>query len=266
MVMLVHINFIVFMQVILNKMSHSMLAANFWARSLQQIVSQKVKYKRSDSGRHIFGSQGYKNQKVRESTSTVNRSGRSKARERVDFALSSSQATQEFERNTRQIISLFANMMGRCRYSQQAGEDMSVYMHPLFQTVADVSNHMDQLSFKDASNLIGSSLIDDFSEIDSTDENADLSSHVKKDVSALQERNLTTPFLGPIADDKEYVLVLDLDETLLHFNEQMEKVFVRPHAEKFLLQISKYYELVIFTAGMQDYADWALTHLRGNVA
>jgi uncharacterized membrane protein YagU involved in acid resistance len=67
MIQLVHINFIVFMQVILNKMSNAMLAANFWARSLQQIVAQKVKYKRSDSGRQIFGSQGYRNSKVRES-------------------------------------------------------------------------------------------------------------------------------------------------------------------------------------------------------
>lgn len=61
MVMLVHLNFIVFMQVILNKMSVGMLNSNFWARSLQQIVGQKVKYKRSDSGKKIFGSQGYKN-------------------------------------------------------------------------------------------------------------------------------------------------------------------------------------------------------------
>lgn len=80
------------------------------------------------------------------------------------------------------------------------------------------------------------------------------------------DRNLKTPFLDPIEPHLEYVLVLDLDETLIHFNEQLEKVFVRPYAEKFLLQMSKYYEIVIFTAGMQDYADWALTHLRGNVA
>lgn len=39
MMTLVHVNYIVFMQVILNKMSHNMLQANFWARSLQQIVA-----------------------------------------------------------------------------------------------------------------------------------------------------------------------------------------------------------------------------------
>jgi CTD small phosphatase-like protein 2 len=112
---------------------------------------------------------------------------------------------------------------------------------------------MDKLSFKDASNMIGSSLIDDFSEIDSSEGTGyDYSREVRRDsmASILLDRNLKTPFLPPIAENKEYVLVLDLDETLLHFNEQLERVFVRPFAEKFLLQMSKYYEIVIFTAGM----------------
>lgn len=97
---------------------------------------------------------------------------------------------------------------------------------------------MDKLSFKDASNMIGSSLIDDFSEIDSSEGTGyDYSREVNKDTMAsiLLDRNLKTPFLPPISEHKEYVLVLDLDETLLHFNEQLERVFVRPFAEKFLL-------------------------------
>ena len=38
-VALIHVNFIIFMQVILNKLTPGMLRANFWARSLQQIVA-----------------------------------------------------------------------------------------------------------------------------------------------------------------------------------------------------------------------------------
>lgn len=95
-------------------------------------------------------------------------------------------------------------------------------------------------------------------------------------------RDKTTP---------KYTLVLDLDETLIHFAEEEEKeqlikdkhllnyklarkqiyrIFedgveqyfhVRPHAAKFLTELSKYYELVIFTAGTKDYADAILDEL-----
>lgn len=33
---------------------------------------------------------------------------------------------------------------------------------------------------------------------------------------------------------------------------------VRPYAEEFLKEMSKYYEVVIFTAALQDYADYIL--------
>ena len=51
-----------------------------------------------------------------------------------------------------------------------------------------------------------------------------------------------------------YTLVLDLDETLVHYTETNGegKVLIRPGAEKFLEELSQYYELVIFTAAMND--------------
>jgi len=65
--------------------------------------------------------------------------------------------------------------------------------------------------------------------------------------------------------DKEYTLVLDLDETLIHFEEENEEIdekevfyMVRPGLNQFLSELSQYYELVIFTAALQDYADWIL--------
>jgi CTD small phosphatase-like protein 2 len=36
---------------------------------------------------------------------------------------------------------------------------------------------------------------------------------------------------------------------------------VRPYAAQFLDKMADYYDIVVFTAGMQDYADWALQHI-----
>ena len=52
----------------------------------------------------------------------------------------------------------------------------------------------------------------------------------------------------------KYTLVLDLDETLVHYVEEEDNAYIliRPGAEKFIEELSKYYELVIFTAATQD--------------
>ena len=64
----------------------------------------------------------------------------------------------------------------------------------------------------------------------------------------------------------EYTLVLDLDETLVHYVEESDQAFIqiRPGAELFVEELSKFYELVIFTAAMQDYADLVLDQLDPN--
>ena len=69
------------------------------------------------------------------------------------------------------------------------------------------------------------------------------------------------PYLPEITKGFEYTLVLDLDETLTHFeceqaegeDEEEEGYYlIRPGAIKFLTELSKYYEIVIFTAAMSD--------------
>ena len=47
--------------------------------------------------------------------------------------------------------------------------DNSKYEHPIFQTVQDILLTIDDISFKDASTLIGRSLVSEFSELDSSD-------------------------------------------------------------------------------------------------
>jgi len=70
----------------------------------------------------------------------------------------------------------------------------------------------------------------------------------------------TPPFLPPLeGEDKntKYTLVLDLDETLIHNVEYGSDSYflVRPGCVYFIELMAKFYEIVIFTAALQDYAD-----------
>ena len=75
------------------------------------------------------------------------------------------------------------------------------------------------------------------------------------------------PFLAPKNenDDREYCLVLDLDETLVHYIEEEHNdnafVKVRMGAETFINILSDYCEIVIFTASTQYYADIVINGL-----
>jgi CTD small phosphatase-like protein 2 len=85
---------------------------------------------------------------------------------------------------------------------------------------------------------------------------------------------VTIPYLPPLEEmdpavrpkraktiDDIYTLVLDLDETLIHFEidedidpseEEPGYYLIRPGALKFLVELSDYYEIVVFTAAMPD--------------
>ena len=67
----------------------------------------------------------------------------------------------------------------------------------------------------------------------------------------------TPPYLPEINPNYKYTLVLDIDETIIHyfFTYINGMFFVRPYVYEFLNEISKYYEIVTFTAGTKDYAD-----------
>jgi len=72
------------------------------------------------------------------------------------------------------------------------------------------------------------------------------------------------PKLPPCKAAGTYTLVLDLDETLVHYFEHdgMGNYDIRPGMHEFLERMSELgYELVIFTAATQDYADWVIDQI-----
>ena len=70
-------------------------------------------------------------------------------------------------------------------------------------------------------------------------------------------------------NSKNYSLVLDLDETLIHFKENFSMhsngvLRIRPGLSEFLEDVGKYYELIVFTTATQDYADALIDAIEDN--
>ena len=74
------------------------------------------------------------------------------------------------------------------------------------------------------------------------------------------------PFLKPLNPKYKYTLVLDLDETLVHYISDNDSAYIqiRPGAEEFLKELSEYYEIIIFTAALQNYADLVIDGIDPN--
>ena len=70
-------------------------------------------------------------------------------------------------------------------------------------------------------------------------------------VSDPEERVIATPYIPPIAAGFEYTLVLDLDETLIHYKDDEEYYLMRPGVSRFLEELSACYDIVLFTASVK---------------
>lgn len=79
----------------------------------------------------------------------------------------------------------------------------------------------------------------------------------KKNTDSSIESFPKPPFLKPISPKYKYTLVLDLDETLVHYISDSDSAYIqiRPGAEEFIKELSEYCEIVIFTAALKSYAD-----------
>ena len=84
----------------------------------------------------------------------------------------------------------------------------------------------------------------------------------------LEFKSEPAPYLHTV-NHKPYSLILDLDETLVHFkvnpeNESEGVLKVRPGVMEFLEAVDKYYELIIFTCATQDYANLLIDAIEEN--
>ncbi len=82
----------------------------------------------------------------------------------------------------------------------------------------------------------------------------------------IDEEKPKIPFLNPINEKYKYTLVLDLDETLVHYVEDEESAYIqiRPGTEDFILDLSNYFEIIIFTAALKNYADIVIDSIDPN--
>ena len=76
------------------------------------------------------------------------------------------------------------------------------------------------------------------------------------------------PYIHTI-NRKKYSLILDLDETLIHFkvnndDDSEGMLQIRPGVIPFLEKIGQYYELIVFTAATQDYGDLLIDAIEEN--
>jgi len=76
------------------------------------------------------------------------------------------------------------------------------------------------------------------------------------------------PYIHTI-NRKKYSLILDLDETLIHFKVNADDdsegmLQIRPGVIPFLDKVGAYYELIVFTAATQDYGDLLIDAIEEN--
>ena len=93
--------------------------------------------------------------------------------------------------------------------------------------------------------------------------------NISKDYNILKENNQKskiqniresiknkTPYLQNKKDKKKvFTLVLDLDETIISYKKDKRIFIPRPGLNQFLTEISKLYEIILFTSAKQEYAD-----------
>ena len=141
--------------------------------------------------------------------------------------------------------------------------DLRVSTKPIFNTSINILKNIDKLSIHKTKEILTKA-------ITSTNNlilNSQFENSIYDEDCASDEIDslplVSYPYLPPLLDNSTITLVLDLDETLVHYIEDINNpiLLFRPGVQHFLEEMSKLFEIVIFTAAMQDYADWVIDQL-----
>jgi CTD small phosphatase-like protein 2 len=139
------------------------------------------------------------------------------------------------KRNLYQFASIFLKtiLYGELEINKKKVIQNSLNFKAKFQNLKQNNNNKNELN----NNYLGSSFINNVREI--------------------------PPFLPPINQRYKYTLVLDMDETLVHFffTHINGMFFVRPYCFEFLNELNNFYEIITFTAATKEYADNILNQL-----
>ena len=139
------------------------------------------------------------------------------------------------------------------------------YFKPIHSIFFDILRLIDTYKVEDVANIVINGVLYYINHINTSEKNNKavpkiITYGMTNNLAALGFINVPSPFLQKLPPELEsmtYTLVLDLDETLVHFfyTPSGGTFLIRPYCFEFLEQMSKYFEIVIFTAAMKEYAD-----------
>ena len=146
------------------------------------------------------------------------------------------------------------------------------YFSPIHNICLDIFRLIDNYKVENVSNIIINNILFFILKSNQSDKKSAtklVTFGTVNTLAALGFMNVPSPYLSKLPPEIEtstYTLVLDLDETLAHFfyTPSGGTFLVRPFCLQFLEEMSKIFEIVIFTAALKDYADSILDILDPN--
>ena len=176
--------------------------------------------------------------------------------------------------NSNNIIDLIINLF-LSRITDQKNQKLSEFIKEL-KTFQEINFLLQLVNINNIPSIFNSNQNPEVYEFDTEDykqaqndnENESIEFNIEENITTQREleQKISEPYLNPINPKYKYTLVLDLDETLVHYTTDNESAYIqiRPGTEEFLIDLSKYYEIVIFTAALKKYADLVINSIDPN--